>query len=91
MSIVLNVLILAYITVITPITYIIYVKFIKDLGNIGNINLSTPYKLNFKTIAASIILPPNGDSTCAFNNQLFKNITGVFTANAIKIPINNII
>jgi hypothetical protein len=33
------------------------------LGNIGKINLSIPYKLNFKTIAAKIILPPKGDST----------------------------
>ena len=56
--------------------------------NIGKINLNIPYKLNFKTIAANIILPLNGDSTWAFNNQLFKNITGVFTANDINIPIN---
>jgi hypothetical protein len=56
----------------------------------GNINLKTPYKLNFKTIAANIILPPRGDSTCAFKSQVFKKITGVFTAMAINIPINNI-
>jgi hypothetical protein len=33
------------------------------LGKIGNINLNIPYKLNFKTIPANIILPPKGDST----------------------------
>jgi len=33
------------------------------LGNIGNINLSIPYKLSLRTIAANIILPPKGDST----------------------------
>jgi hypothetical protein len=33
------------------------------LGNKGKINLSIPYRLNFKTIAASIILPDKGDST----------------------------
>jgi len=54
----------------------------------GRINLNIPYKLNFKTIAASTILPPKGDSTCAFNNQLFKNMVGVFTAKAINIPQN---
>ena len=58
------------------------------LGNIGNINLNIPYKLNFNTIPANTILPPKGDSTWAFNNQLFKKIVGVFTANAINIPIN---
>jgi hypothetical protein len=54
----------------------------------GKINLKTPYRLNFKTIPANIILPPKGDSTCAFNNQLFKKLVGVFTANAINIPEN---
>jgi hypothetical protein len=39
-------------------------------------------------MAAKITLPPKGDSTCAFNNQLFKNIIGVFTLKAIKTPIN---
>jgi hypothetical protein len=66
------------------------VKFIDALGNIGNINLNIPYKLNFNTTLASNILPPKGDSTWAFNNQLFKKIVGVFTANAINIPQNNI-
>jgi hypothetical protein len=33
------------------------------LKNNGKINLNIPYKLNFKTIPASIILPPKGDST----------------------------
>jgi len=33
------------------------------LGISGKINLSTPYKLNFNTIPANIILPPSGDST----------------------------
>jgi hypothetical protein len=33
------------------------------LGSKGKINLNIPYKLNFKTIAARIILPPKGDST----------------------------
>jgi hypothetical protein len=56
----------------------------------GNINLNTPYKLSFNTMAANSILPPKGDSTCAFNNQLFRKITGVFTANAINIPQNSI-
>jgi hypothetical protein len=79
---------LAYIIVITPITYIIGVKSKKALGNIGKINLNIPYKLNFRTIPANIILPPKGDSTCAFNNQLFKKIVGVFTANAMNIPKN---
>jgi hypothetical protein len=32
-------------------------------GNIGKTNLKKPYKLNFSTIAARIILPPKGDST----------------------------
>jgi hypothetical protein len=63
MSIVLNVLKLAYIIVITPIRYIIYVYSKEALGNKGNISLNIPYKLNFNTIAAKIILPPNGDST----------------------------
>jgi phosphoribosylaminoimidazole-succinocarboxamide synthase len=54
----------------------------------GNINLKIPYKLNFNTIAANSILPPKGDSTCAFSNHVFKNITGVFTAKAINIPQN---
>ena len=40
-------------------------------------------------ILAKIILPPRGDSTCAFNNQEFNPYTGVFTANAINIPQNN--
>ena len=57
-------------------------------GIIGNINLKIPYKLNFNTIAAKITLPPKGDSTCAFKSQVFKNITGVFTAKAINIPQN---
>lgn len=57
-------------------------------GNIGKINLNIPYKLNFKTIPANTILPPKGDSTWAFNNQLFKKIVGVLTANAINIPQN---
>jgi hypothetical protein len=61
------------------------------LGNIGKINLNIPYKLNFNTIAAKIILPPKGDSTWAFNSQLFKKIVGVFTAKAINIPENIII
>jgi len=52
----------------------------------GNINRNIPYKLSFKTIPAKRILPPKGDSTCAFNNHVFKNITGVFTAKAINIP-----
>jgi len=56
------------------------------LGNIGNINLNIPYKLNLRTIAAKIILPPKGDSTWAFRSHVFKNIVGVFTAKAIKIP-----
>ena len=85
-SIVLRVLMLAYIIVITPITNTIYVKLIDAFGIMGNINLNTPYRLNLRTIPANNILPPNGDSTCAFNNQVFKNITGVFTANAINIP-----
>lgn len=50
MSTVLIVLILAYNMVITPIRYIINVHSIVALGNNGNINLSIPYKLNFKTI-----------------------------------------
>lgn len=53
-----------------------------------NNSLYIPYKLNFNTIAARITLPPKGDSTCAFNNQLFKKIIGVFTQNAKKVPIN---
>ena len=57
------------------------------LGTIDNNILYIPYKLNFNTMAANITLPPKGDSTCAFNNQLFKNITGVFTLKAIKVPI----
>jgi hypothetical protein len=36
---------------------------IKALGNKGKINLTIPYKLNFNTIAAKIILPDSGDST----------------------------
>ena len=87
-SIVLRVLKLAYITVITPTTYTIGVKYIYALGNKGNINLNIPYKLSFNTIPASIILPPNGDSTCAFRSQEFRNIVGVFTAKAINIPEN---
>jgi hypothetical protein len=74
--------------VITPIVNNMYVKLIDDLGSIGNINLNIPYKLNLSTTPANIILPPNGDSTWAFNSQLFKNIIGVFTANAINIPKN---
>jgi hypothetical protein len=35
----------------------------KALGNKGKINLRIPYKLNFKTIPAKIILPDKGDST----------------------------
>ena len=61
------------------------------LGNKGNISLSTPYRLSFKTIPAKMILPPKGDSTCAFKSQEFKNIVGVLTAKAINIPQNNII
>ncbi len=37
-------------------------------------------------LPAKIILPAKGDSTWAFNNQVFKNIVGVFTANDKKIP-----
>lgn len=58
------------------------------LGSNGSINLSIPYKLSFNTIPAKIILPPRGDSTWAFKSQEFKNIVGVFTAKAIKIPEN---
>lgn len=54
----------------------------------GTTDLDALYKLNFKTIAANSILPPKGDSTCAFSNHVFKNITGVFTAKAINIPQN---
>jgi hypothetical protein len=36
---------------------------IKALGNRGRINLNIPYKLNFNTIAAKIMLPDSGDST----------------------------
>jgi hypothetical protein len=74
--------------VIIPITNIIYVQFKDILGNKGNINLNIPYRLNFKTIPANIILPPKGDSTWALSNQLFKKIVGVFTAKAINIPQN---
>jgi hypothetical protein len=35
----------------------------KALGTRGKINLNTPYKLSFKTIAAKITLPDKGDST----------------------------
>ena len=66
-----------------------YVKSKEAWGNRGKINLITAYKLSFKTIAARIILPDKGDSTWAFNNQLFKKIVGVFTAKAINIPKNN--
>lgn len=55
-------------------------------GNIGKIILSTPYKLNFNTMAANNILPPKGDSTCALSNQPLTKITGVLTAKAIKTP-----
>lgn len=85
---VLRVLKLAYHMVITPIRKTIYVKYKKALGNIVNISLNIPYKLNFKTIPANIILPDKGDSTWAFNSQLFRYIVGVLTANAINIPIN---
>ena len=74
--------------VITPIIYTTGVKYKDALGIRGSISLSIPYKLSFNTIPASIILPPSGDSTWAFNNQVFKNIVGVLTAKAIKIPIN---
>jgi len=74
--------------VITPIRKTIYVKYKNALGNIVNISLNIPYKLNFKTIPANIILPDKGDSTWAFNSQLFRYIVGVLTANAINIPIN---
>jgi hypothetical protein len=47
-----------------------------------------PYKLSLRTIPANIILPLNGDSTWAFNNQVFKNMIGVLTAKAIAIPKN---
>jgi len=39
-------------------------------------------------IAARMVIPDNGDFTCAFNNQIFKKIIGVLTAKARKIPIN---
>jgi hypothetical protein len=39
------------------------VKSKEALSKTGNINLNIPYKLNFNTIAAKIILPPKGDST----------------------------
>lgn len=74
--------------VITPITYTIGVKNINALGNKGNISLNTPYKLSLRTTAANIILPPKGDSTWAFNSQVFKKIVGVFTAKAMNIPEN---
>jgi len=64
----------------------IYVYSIEALGNTGSINLNIPYRLSLRTTAAKRILPPKGDSTCAFNNQIFKKIVGVFTAKAIKIP-----
>jgi hypothetical protein len=35
----------------------------KALGTKGKINLNTPYKLSFNTIAAKITLPDKGDST----------------------------
>jgi len=35
-----------------------------------------------------MVIPHNGHFTCAFNNQIFKKITGVLTAKARKIPIN---
>ena len=72
---VLKVLKLAYHIVITPIRKIIYVKYKNALGNIVNISLNIPYKLNFKTIPANIILPDKGDSTWAFNSQLFRYIS----------------
>jgi len=40
-----------------------YVYSKEALGNKGKISLNIPYKLNFKTIAAKIILPAKGDST----------------------------
>jgi len=40
-----------------------YVYSREALGNRGKINLNIPYKLNFNTIAANMILPLKGDST----------------------------
>lgn len=79
---------LAYHMVITPIRKTTYVKYKNALGKIVNISLNIPYKLSFKTIPAKIILPDKGDSTWAFNSQLFKYIVGVLTAKAINIPTN---
>ena len=45
---------------------------IKALGKVGKINLSIPYKLNLRTMAAKIILPPKGDSTWAFKSHVLK-------------------
>jgi hypothetical protein len=58
------------------------------IGNRGRISLRIPYKLNFNTMAAKIILPPKGDSTCALSNQPFTKITGALIAKAIQIPKN---
>ena len=62
--------------------------FIEALANKGKINLNIPYKLNFNTIPAKIILPPRGDSTWAFKSQVFKKIVGVLIAKAISTPIS---
>lgn len=60
----------------------IYVMITLNTSSTKNIAQLTFYYL----IAAKSILPPRGDSTCAFNNQVLRNIVGVLTANAIKIP-----
>lgn len=57
-------------------------------GKVGNNSLKRPYKANLSTIAAKTILPPNGDSTCAFSNQELNPYIGVLTPKAIIIPIN---
>jgi outer membrane lipoprotein-sorting protein len=54
-----------------------------DTGSNGKTSLKKPYRLSFNTIAARMILPANGDSTWAFNNQVFKKITGVLIAKAV--------
>lgn len=54
----------------------------------GKTSLKIPYKLSFNTIAARIILPDKGDSTCALSNQVFKKIVGVLTAKAKNTPAN---
>lgn len=74
---------------VAPIKLILIIhKFILLIVFIHNgINRIIPYPPSFSRIAAKIIDPSRGASTCAFGNHKWVKYIGVFTRNAISIII----